>query len=287
MTKTKLIFIGLAVALVGFMFAGSASAQDGPTISVDPTNVEEAGEHTLTVTGSGWSVAATNILPCNIPEGADGAELDAITHCSDMGNLGLGQMVGGVAITDGGFEETITLDIPEQGVFIVSGDSAQTERANAVLITVRNDGGRVAGYRCEHVAVGNHRHGHRPRRCDGVRSQPSAAHPVTSLPDQYTRCPGPLGPGHRSLLPHSSPLDEPEWLGNDQVPVDARWAGSSLDWLHANYGLICSEWPHLDRRPVLCRNCWGAHIHGDRHRLDCISSYRSARMSRPERPIHL
>ena len=136
MTKTKLIFIGLAVALVGFMFAGSASAQDGPTISVDPTNVEEAGEHTLTVTGSGWSVAATNILPCNIPEGADGAELDAITHCSDMGNLGLGQMVGGVAITDGGFEETITLDIPEQGVFIVSGDSAQTERANAVLITV-------------------------------------------------------------------------------------------------------------------------------------------------------
>lgn len=135
MTKTKLIFIGLAVALVGFLFAGSASAQD-PTISVDPSNVEEAGEHTFTVTGSGWSVAATNILPCNIPEGADGAEIDTGTHCADLANLGLANMVGGVAIADGGFEATITLDVPEQGVFIVSGDSARTESANAVLITV-------------------------------------------------------------------------------------------------------------------------------------------------------
>ena len=140
MTKTKLIFIGLAVALVGFLFAGPASADEhGPSISVDPSSVEAAGSHTLTVTGSGWSVAATNVLPCNIPEGVDaGAMSDAeiSAHCSDMANLGLGNMVGGIAIADGGFEATITLDVPEQGVFIVSGDSAQTESANVVWVSV-------------------------------------------------------------------------------------------------------------------------------------------------------
>ena len=55
MTKTKLIFIGLALALVGFLFAGSASAQDGPSITVEPSSVEAAGEHTFTVTGTGWT----------------------------------------------------------------------------------------------------------------------------------------------------------------------------------------------------------------------------------------
>ena len=42
MTKTKLIFIGLAVALVGFLFAGSASAQD-QSMTADPSAVPEAG----------------------------------------------------------------------------------------------------------------------------------------------------------------------------------------------------------------------------------------------------
>lgn len=132
MTKTKLIFIGLALALVGFLFAGTASAQ-GPTISVSPSSVEEAGEHTFTVTGSGWSVASTNVLPCNIPEGADGAEIDASVHCANFANLNLGNMVSGAAVTDGSFEATITVNVPEQGVFIVSGDTAQTEAARALV----------------------------------------------------------------------------------------------------------------------------------------------------------
>ena len=140
MTKTKLIFVGLALALVGFLFAGSASADEhGPSITVTPSSVGAAGEHTFTVTGSGWSVAATNVLPCNIPEGVDAgamSDADRSAHCSDMANLGIANMVGGVAIADGGFEATITIDVPEQGVFIVSGDSARTESASAVWVSV-------------------------------------------------------------------------------------------------------------------------------------------------------
>ena len=63
MTKTKLIFVGLALALVGFLFAGSASAQD-QTLTADPASVSEAGTYDFTLTPSGFSVS-TNLAVCN------------------------------------------------------------------------------------------------------------------------------------------------------------------------------------------------------------------------------
>ena len=55
MTKTKLVFIAMALALVAWVGASAASAQDGPSISADPSTVSAAGEHTITITGTGWT----------------------------------------------------------------------------------------------------------------------------------------------------------------------------------------------------------------------------------------
>ena len=53
MTKTKLIFIGLALALVGFLFAGSASAQDGPPSPLSRPPLKRLESTPFTVTGTG------------------------------------------------------------------------------------------------------------------------------------------------------------------------------------------------------------------------------------------
>ncbi len=135
MTKTKLVFIAMALALVAWVGASAASAQDGPSISVDPASVGAAGEHTFTVTGSGWTVAAANVLTCKIPAGSNAAEIDPGAHCAVFANLDLGNLVP-APVTDGGFEVSITINVPEQGIFIVSGDSARTESAQPVLISV-------------------------------------------------------------------------------------------------------------------------------------------------------
>ncbi|MCY3577343.1 MAG: hypothetical protein OXH53_08515 [bacterium] len=125
MTKTKLIFIGLALALVGFLFAGSASAQDGPSISVDPSYVEAAGEHTFTVTGTGWTGSPIAVLPCDYPEGGDPNAVDGDT--CDQGSMS----VVGALDGDGGFTVEVTLDVPEPGIWVGAGDFARTESAGA------------------------------------------------------------------------------------------------------------------------------------------------------------
>ena len=125
MTKTKLIFIGLALALVGFLFAGSASAQDGPSITVEPSSVEAAGEHTFTVTGTGWTGSPVAVLPCDYPEGGDPNAVDGDT--CDQGNMA----VVGALDGDGGFTQEITINVPEEGRWVGAGDFAQTESAGA------------------------------------------------------------------------------------------------------------------------------------------------------------
>ncbi|WP_419925292.1 hypothetical protein [Candidatus Poriferisocius sp.] len=127
MTKTKLIFIGLALALVGFLFAGSASAQDGPSITADPSSVEAAGEQTFTVTGSGWTGSPIAVLPCDMPASGSLDDVDAST--CNQGNM---QVVGALD-ANGGFTAEITIDVPENGIVIGSGDFAQTESARAAI----------------------------------------------------------------------------------------------------------------------------------------------------------
>ena len=86
MTKTKLIFVAMAVALVGFLFAGSASAQD-QTLTADPAAVPEPGTYEITLNGAGYTLSSVNFAICGT------ADMDAITGPS--GGAGLIAECGG------------------------------------------------------------------------------------------------------------------------------------------------------------------------------------------------
>lgn len=86
MTKTKLIFIGLAVALVGFLFAGSASAQD-QTLTADPASVPEAGTYDITLTPDGFTAAATNLAICGTGDpDVEWGQATLMQHCGGFGS---------------------------------------------------------------------------------------------------------------------------------------------------------------------------------------------------------
>ncbi len=116
----------------------SITAQDGPSITLNPSSIAEAGEATVTVTGSGWSVLGGFLGTCSIPEDVNAANLDdsaRAEHCALAGgNLDIAVFTANAFnISDGSFEREITVDVPAQGVFLVVGDAGQTERAIAWL----------------------------------------------------------------------------------------------------------------------------------------------------------
>jgi len=124
----KRILISLAVLttlLIGF--AAPASAQGDQSITADPSNVAEAGEHEINVTGSGYTGPAF-LLPC------PGAEGD-LTKVAEDGACDLGALTPVTPDDDGNFEASATFEIPEQGLVMVVGNAAQTEVAVA-LVTV-------------------------------------------------------------------------------------------------------------------------------------------------------
>lgn len=86
MTKTKLTFIGLAVALVGFLFAGSASAQD-QTLTADPASVPEAGTYDITLTPGGFTAPATNLAVCDTGSSeVEWGQATLMQHCGGFGS---------------------------------------------------------------------------------------------------------------------------------------------------------------------------------------------------------
>lgn len=127
MSQGKLLIIGVGLAMVG-AFASPASAQDGPAITVDPTSVDEAGEATFTVTGTGFTLPALFVLPCDFPEGGDVANLD--TDSCDVANL-----TPVAPDDDGNFEAEVTYDVPAEGIAIAATDAGQIE-SGVVAISV-------------------------------------------------------------------------------------------------------------------------------------------------------
>ncbi len=128
MTRAKLLMIGLGLALVAIL-AAPASAQDGPTLESDVTNVEAAGEQEFNITGAGWTAAPPIfVLPCTgatnledlVAAGADACDLSALTP---------------VTPEDGAFSVAVTYDVPAEGMCITAGDAATTESA-AFCVTV-------------------------------------------------------------------------------------------------------------------------------------------------------
>jgi len=112
MTKTKLIFVAMAVALVGFLFAGSASAQD-QTLTASPSAVAEPGTYEITLSAEGFTVSSVNFAICGT------ADMDAITGPS--GGAGLIAECGGFGSpvdleADGTWTNTVEVEIGEDGV---------------------------------------------------------------------------------------------------------------------------------------------------------------------------
>ena len=119
MTKTKLIFIGLALALVGFLFAGSASAQD-QTLTADPASVSEAGTYDFTLTPGGFTAAGTNLAICSTADpGPDGwGQATLMQYCGGFGSpqdatSGDPISVEGVEVTDAGVTFLIFELVPD------------------------------------------------------------------------------------------------------------------------------------------------------------------------------
>ncbi len=127
----KKIFAGVVVAFVTVLTLGvAAGAQGTPTMTLDPDEVEEAGEHDIEVSLSGFSAdIALFVLPCDYPEGGNPANLD--TNSCDQANLMPVQMDG-----NGEGTVTVTYDIPEPGIAIIAGDAARTESAFGFLAVV-------------------------------------------------------------------------------------------------------------------------------------------------------
>ena len=116
------MLVSLVVILVGFVPSWHSTAQDGPVLTADPPHVEEPGEYTFTVTGSGW----TAIPPLGV------------LACLDLVDQSTCDRDSGVVVpdvTDGSFTAQITIDVPSGGIYIGAGDFAETQ-AIAIKITV-------------------------------------------------------------------------------------------------------------------------------------------------------
>jgi len=126
MTKTKLIFIAMALALVTWVGASAASAQDGPTVTADPAYVDAPGEHEFTLTGSGFTAASVNATSC--PADQEVTPSNFLTLC------GLGSAA--TSTGDGGFTATITATVGEAGVSLQMVELRAGGESASVLVTV-------------------------------------------------------------------------------------------------------------------------------------------------------
>lgn len=141
--KKALAALAAAVLLL-ISFAGVAGAQDSVigTVVSDPATVPEAGEHTVTATGSGYlpdsdlllgsctSPAAELVPGVSTPEEITAAagEISPIVHCD---------LATALSITtdgDGGFSQEVTANIGPN--FFLSAGALDQSQAGAVWIPI-------------------------------------------------------------------------------------------------------------------------------------------------------
>ena len=134
MTKTKLLFIGMALALVALMGAKAASAQDEQTLTADPAIVPEAGTYDFTLTGTGYTLASVNFAVCNT---ADLLLIEA------GGAAGLMQYCGGFGTSvqaddDGVYRLTAEdVEVGEEGVgFLLFEPNPNDPEAAGVAVSI-------------------------------------------------------------------------------------------------------------------------------------------------------
>lgn len=153
MTKTKLIFVGLALALVGFLFAGSASAQD-QTLTADPAAVPEPGTYDFTLTPTGFTKSATNLAVCSTADpGPDGwGQATLMQFCGGFGSAqdatsGDPISVPGVEVTDAGVTFLIFELVPDGESAFVAVEIGELPKTgvNTSLLVIIGTGIALAG----------------------------------------------------------------------------------------------------------------------------------------------
>ena len=130
MTKTKLVFIAMALALVAWVGASAASAQDGPSLTADPATVTEAGEYTFNVTGTGFTVDSLNATVCPT------ANQDEITETNFTSLCGLGFGNTVTKNDDGTFTAQLTAEVGADGITLVMFQLAAGGESARLAITI-------------------------------------------------------------------------------------------------------------------------------------------------------
>ena len=117
----RIMAVAAAASMLAlFALAGQAHAQGEATASADPEYVGAGGSHSITVSGSNWPDSGTVIIPCAGYGGvapAEVVEAEVFANC-DLGNL------FPVTVSDGSFSESLTLDIPADGLVMLVGNQA-------------------------------------------------------------------------------------------------------------------------------------------------------------------
>ena len=112
MTKTKMILVAAILALVAWVGASAASAQDGPSVTADPMVVAEAGTYEVEVSASGFTVASANLAVCNTADTTLLAGLPGLTqYCGGLGSS--------ISFTDGAYSDTVSVEVGEDGAAIL------------------------------------------------------------------------------------------------------------------------------------------------------------------------
>ncbi len=147
MKKLFTIFAAAAVVgLLGLLFLSApTSAQDGPTLTLDPVSVPaEVGDVEVTVSGSGFTDSTANAFVALCP-GVDGDLSVAITAAnatSACPTLLSVFFTGNAAVSGGSFSETFTFSITQKmvddgGVVIsagAAGDTSGSQGVTALLV---------------------------------------------------------------------------------------------------------------------------------------------------------
>lgn len=115
------------VATLGF--AGTASAQGDPTISVDPASVDAAGSADIAVTLSNFPAGDTVfVLPCTVPASGDAADIgDDSCDTAQLTTVVIGD--------DGSGSASVTYDIPDGGL-VVAASNADASARDQLIVTV-------------------------------------------------------------------------------------------------------------------------------------------------------
>ncbi len=115
--KRIMALTAVVSVLALFVLASQASAQGEPSASVDPEYVSAAGDHTVTISGSGWQ-ADPSITACPGFGGVIPAALDQATTLASCPDL-ISDMGAAVSAPGGSFSTSRTVSVPAEGLVIL------------------------------------------------------------------------------------------------------------------------------------------------------------------------